>query len=249
MRNRYGTPMAAVLPYSGMSPTVAVWAARGSLNLAMSTRRHARAWWRYIPNGISLARIGAALVLLTATLEQNRRLFQWLLVACILSDILDGWIARRFDWTSHLGAFLDSAGDVLVQLVAIGGLWTFYRETIVAHRVPVLIVVSLYLAEVAIAVFRYGRISSFHTFWVRVASSALAIFVLSLFFWRYVDWIFYPAIALGVLAYSEELLILVLLAEWTPDVGGLYRAWRIAKLRDYSGLQSAAGANSESENR
>lgn len=225
----------AMLPYSGMSPALAAWMIEVSENIAMGTGRNARAWWRYIPNGISLARIGAALVLLTATLEQNRRFFQWLLVACILSDILDGWIARTFDWTSRLGAILDSTGDILVQLVAIGGLWMFYRETVVAHLVPVLIVVSLYLAEAVIAIFRYGRISSFHTFLVRLAATALGIFVLSLFFWRYVDWIFYPAIGLGVLAYSEELLILMLLAEWTPDVGGLYRAWMIAKRRDYSG--------------
>jgi cardiolipin synthase len=197
----------------------------------MATRRNAWVSWRGIPNGISLARIGAALFLLTAALDQNRKYFQWLLVACMLSDVLDGWIARTFDWTSRLGAILDSTGDILVQLIAIGGLWMFYKETVVAHRVPVLIVVSLYVAEVVIAVFRYGRISSFHTFLVRVAASALGIFVLSLFFWRYVDWIFYPAIGLGVLAYSEELLIVLLLAEWTPDVGGLYRAWNIAKRR------------------
>jgi phosphatidylglycerophosphate synthase len=183
------------------------------------------------------------LFLLTAALQQNRKYFQWLLVACMLSDILDGSIARTFDWTSRLGAILDSTGDLLVQLIAIGGLWMFFRETVVAHRVPVLIVVSLYLAEVVIAVFRYGRISSFHTFLVRVAASALGIFLLSLFFWRYVDWIFYPSIGLGILAYSEELLIVLLLAEWTPDVGGLYRAWNIAKRRDYRGLQPSGSGS------
>jgi cardiolipin synthase len=170
-------------------------------------------------------------------------------VACLLSDILDGWIARTFAWTSRLGAILDSTADILVQLIAIGGLWMFYKETVVAHRVPVLVVVSLYLAEVVIALFRYGRISSFHTFLVRAAASALGIFVLSLFFWRYVDWIFYPAVGLGVLAYSEELLILLLLPEWTPDVGGLYRAWIITKQREYGGFPPAAAANSGSDNR
>jgi phosphatidylglycerophosphate synthase len=234
-----------MLPYSGMSPTVAAWMIEGFLNIAMSAERNAWAWWRCIPNGISLARIGGALVLLTAALGHNQRYFQWLLVACILSDIIDGWIARTFDWTSRLGAILDSTGDILVQLVAIGGLWIFYKETVVAHRLPVLTVVSLYLAEVVIAVYRYGRISSFHTFLARVAASALGIFVLSLFFWRYVDWIFYPAIGLGVLAYSEELLILMLLAEWTPDVGGLYQAWLITKRQDYGGLKLTAATNSK----
>ena len=214
----------------------------------MATQTNARARWRGIPNGISLARIGAAVFLLAAALLQNRQCFQWLLVACILSDILDGWIARTFDWTSRLGATLDSTGDVLVQLIAMAGLWMFYKDTVVAHRVPVSIVVCLYLAEIVIAVFRYGRISSFHTFLVRVAASALGIFVLSLFFWRYVDWLFYPAIFLGVLAYSEELLILWLLTEWTPDVGGLYRVWMMTRRQDYIGLQPAAAATSDSEN-
>ena len=84
----------------------------------MATRRNAWVSWRGIPNGISLARIGAALFLLTAALEQNRKYFQWLLVACMLSDILDGWIARTFDWKSRLGAILDSTGDILVLLRA-----------------------------------------------------------------------------------------------------------------------------------
>ena len=43
----------------------------------------------------------------------------------------------------------------------------------------------------------------------------------------------------------EELLILLLLAEWTPNVGGLYRAWIIAKRQDYGGLQSTAAASFE----
>ncbi len=214
---------------------------------AMVTRRNDWARWRSIPNGISLARIGTAVFLLAAAVVQSRQCFQWLLVACMLSDILDGWIARKFGWTSPLGAILDSTGDILVQLIALCGLWLFHKETVLAHRVPVLIVVSLYIAEAAIALFRYGRISSFHTFLVRVAASALGIFVVSLFFWRYVDWIFYTAIALGVLAYSEELLILLLLAEWTPDVGGLYRVWMITRRRDHGGLQATAAGNSESE--
>jgi phosphatidylglycerophosphate synthase len=218
------------------------------LRSAKTTPGNGWAWWRGIPNGISLARIGAAVFLLAAAVEQNRQYFQWLLVACMLSDILDGWIARRFDWTSRLGASLDSTGDILVQVIALGGLWMFHKATVVAHRVPVLIVVSLYLAEAMFALLRYGRISSFHTSLVRLAASALSIFVLSLFFWRFVDWIFYPAIALGVVAYSEELLILLLLAEWTPDVGGLYRVWLITRRRNHSVLRPAEAANSESEN-
>lgn len=180
-------------------------------------------WQCGIPNFISLARISAAPFLLIATLEQNLRCFQLLLVACLLSDILDGWLARTFNWSSGLGARLDSTGDILVQFVAFGGLWIFYRETVVAHWVALLIVVSLYLLEAVFALIRYGKISSFHTVLVRVAASALGIFAVSLFLWGYVSWFFYPAMGLAILAYTEELFILYFLAEWTPNVGGLYQ--------------------------
>ena len=186
-------------------------------------------WCRYIPNAISLARIGAAPFLLAAALAERRGYFRWLLLACLLSDIVDGWIARTFRLTSRLGASLDSVADLLVQVVGVAGLWIFYKETVVAHRALLMMVVALYLAEVLIALLRYGRISSFHTVLVRIAAYAQGIFIISLFFWGYVPWIFYGAMGLCILAFSEELLILFLLAEWTPDVGGLY--WILARRR------------------
>jgi len=190
---------------------------------------HALPWWRNIPNAISLARIGAAPFLLRAALTEQRGYFRWLLLACLLSDIADGWIARAFHLRSRLGASLDSIADLLVQIIGVGGLWIFYKETVVAHRALLMIVVTLYLAEVLIALLRYGRISSFHTVLVRIAAYAQGIFIISLLFWGYVGWIFYGAMGLCILAFSEELLLLYLLAEWTADVGGLY--WVLAKRR------------------
>jgi CDP-diacylglycerol--glycerol-3-phosphate 3-phosphatidyltransferase len=186
-------------------------------------------WWRNVPNAISLARIGAAPFLLGAVLAEHGRYFRWLLLACLLSDIVDGWIARTFHLRSRLGASLDSVADLLVQIIGVAGLWVFHKETVVAHRALLLIVVTLYLAEVLIALLRYGRISSFHTVLVRIAAYAQGIFIISLLFCGYVGWIFYGAMGLCILAFSEELLILYLLAEWTTDVGGLY--WVLAKRR------------------
>lgn len=182
----------------------------------------ARPWWSNVPNAISIARLAAAPFLLGAVLTRHQTYFQWLLLACLLSDILDGWIARTFNLRSRLGASLDSAADMLVQIIGIGGLWIFQKETVLAHRAALLTVVSLYLAEVLIALLRYGRISSFHTILVRVAAYAQGVFVISLFFWGYAGWIFYGAMGLSILASSEELVILYLLPEWTPDVRGLY---------------------------
>ena len=182
--------------------------------------------WRHLPNAISIARLAAAPVLLAAVLQAHRPLFQWLLLACLLSDILDGLIARLFHLTSRLGAALDSAADVATMLLGLTGVWRFQQSFALAHLVPILAVAALYLVEIAAALLRYGRLSSFHTLASRIAAYAGGIFVISLFLWGYQGWIFWFAIAAYLLSLVEELILVALLPAWRSDVGGLHRVLR-----------------------
>jgi len=175
-----------------------------------------------VPNAISLARLLATPVLLGAVLYRRQEFFKWLLLACLLSDIVDGLIARIFRLRSRLGAFLDSAADMLVTLIAVAGIFMFQWEFIAAHSRELLIVLGLYAVEAVAALLRYGRISSFHTILTRIAAYAQGIFVMSLFLWGFRGWIFHPAVALAVLAYGEELVLVFLLPHWQSDVRGLY---------------------------
>jgi CDP-diacylglycerol--glycerol-3-phosphate 3-phosphatidyltransferase len=84
------------------------------------------------------------------------------------------------------------------------------------------VVVALYAAEMVAALVRYRRLSSFHTMLVRVAAYLQGIFIMSLFLWRYSAGIFYAMVAISVVAYAEELVLLYVLPKWTADVRGLY---------------------------
>lgn len=179
--------------------------------------------WQYIPNAISIARIGATPFLFAALWMQNAVHFRWILLACLLSDILDGWIARTFNLITRLGSSLDSIADIMVQILMIFGLWRFHRETVLSQRVLLAVIVSLYFAVIIIALLRYGRVSSFHTVLTRVAAYAQGMFFISLFFHGFIGWVFYGAVSLCILASIEELAILSLLPEWTPDVRGIRR--------------------------
>ncbi len=175
-----------------------------------------------IPNAISLARLLATPILLATVLYRRQEFFKWLLLACLLSDILDGLIARLFRLRSRLGASLDSAADMLILLISVAGVFKFQTEFLAAHYGEILMALGLYAAQAVAAIFRYGKISSFHTILARIAAYAQGIFVMSLFLWGYRGWLFHPAIALAVLASVEELLLLYLLPEWRRDVRGLY---------------------------
>jgi CDP-diacylglycerol--glycerol-3-phosphate 3-phosphatidyltransferase len=177
---------------------------------------------RHLPNAISSARLLATPVLLYAAIASNFALFKWLLLACLLSDIADGLIARIFHLRSQLGARLDSTADMIVFTIGIYGLYVFQASVLAQHWVPLAVVVGLYVVELAGALCRYGRISSFHTVLVRISAYAQGIFVMSLFLFGYMPWVFYSMIVLTVLAYGEELVLLFLLPQWTADVRGIY---------------------------
>src|SRR4051812_11709325 len=103
---------------------------------------------RNVPNAISIARLCATVVLLVAVVRHRIGVFQWLLLACLLSDILDGLIARAFHLESRVGAFLDSTADVLTMAMGTLGLLAFQRPFVSAHARELLLVLAFYFAEV-----------------------------------------------------------------------------------------------------
>jgi CDP-diacylglycerol--glycerol-3-phosphate 3-phosphatidyltransferase len=176
----------------------------------------------FVPNFISGCRLLATPVLLVAALEHRPRLFAWLLLACLLSDIADGLIARTFRLESRLGAALDSAADVLVTVISAVGIVTMQWPFVVAHAWQLELLAALFAGEVLISFLRYHRLSSFHTYLVRVSAYAQGAFVLGLFFWGYQTWLFYGMWLVSCLGQAEEWILLALLPEWTHDVRGLY---------------------------
>ena len=185
--------------------------------------------WENTPNAISLARLLATPILLAAVIRGHAEMFKWLLLACMLSDIIDGLIARLFHLRSQFGAKLDSAADMLVAFISIAALFVFQSAFIAAHFWELSIVVLLYAAEILAALLRYGKISSFHTIVNRIAAYSQGIFVMSLFLWGYRGWLFHSMIAVTIMASLEEFLLLGVLPEWRSDVRGLY--WVLADRR------------------
>ena len=179
--------------------------------------------WRNIPNAISIARLCATAVLLAAVLLHQIELFKWLLLACLLSDILDGLIARTFHLTSKLGAALDSIADALTMLIGFIGVYVFQRSFVSEHYAGVLVVAIFYAAEIAAALIRYGRLSSFHTLLDRIAAYACGIFVMSLFLWGYHAWLYQLTVMVYVVSLSEEMILILILPEWKTDVGNVFR--------------------------
>ncbi|HSP96042.1 MAG TPA: CDP-alcohol phosphatidyltransferase family protein [Candidatus Dormibacteraeota bacterium] len=77
-----------------------------------------------LPNLLSGLRFAIAPALLWLAWTQRPTAFLALVAVSFLSDIFDGWVARRLGQTTALGARLDTGGDVGSYLaIPVCGWW------------------------------------------------------------------------------------------------------------------------------
>jgi cardiolipin synthase len=70
--------------------------------------------WRFLPNAICIARILLVAPLVLWIIEGRFAAALLVLVVAGVSDGLDGFLAKRFDWRTRLGGLLDPAADKLL---------------------------------------------------------------------------------------------------------------------------------------
>ena len=84
---------------------------------------------RLIPNAITIARL-CFLPVFVWVYSRQAPGASWaaaaIVLALALSDVLDGWLARRFGWQSNLGRVLDPIADRVLFLVLVGTLALFH---------------------------------------------------------------------------------------------------------------------------
>lgn len=182
-----------------------------------------------IPNTLSVYRIIAAPGLLLLIIMDESTLFTWLLLISLISDILDGMIARAFQLQSMLGARLDSIGDMSTFVVAIIGILTFQMAFVREQIVGSCLVLGFYLLQTVVALVKYHKITSFHTILAKINACFQSFFIMTLFIFGFQGWIFYPMVVVSVITYFEEILLVLLLKEPKSNVGGLWRVLRKGK--------------------
>ena len=83
------------------------------------------------------------------------------------------------------------------------------------------------ITEHFLAFLRYGRPSSFHTGLVRIAVFVFDAFLAVLFLIGFQAWLFYLAAIASLAAVLEEIAMILVMPDWSPDLrGGLVEALR-----------------------
>lgn len=175
-----------------------------------------------IADWFSLYRSAAVPLLVWLIFLEKKQLFTWFLMISFLTDMIDGRLARRLKIVSERGAKLDSLGDMLTLLAAIGGLFKFEWDFISTHAILLSLLVFIYLLEMAIALWRYKKLSSFHTWSSKLSFLIQGTFILTLLFFGYYPCFFYLAVVTGFIESMEEIILVFMLPENRSDVKGIY---------------------------
>jgi len=114
-------------------------------------------------------------------------------------------------------------GDDLTVLVAILGLGVLQPQFFIEQWTLLLPLGILFLLQTGFALYRYGKITSFHTYLAKLAALAQGVFLLSFFFFEIIYYpLFYAAAFITMAELAEEIIIVWLLPQWKSNVRGIW---------------------------
>lgn len=174
-----------------------------------------------IPNMISGARIVCATILLFLAWEGYRNAFIVLLFVSLISDAVDGYIARRFNVSSKLGAKLDSLGDMAIYLTVPICAWWLWPQILKQEALFVFIVIAAYIIPLIAGLIKFRKIPSYHTFGAKIAAVFMSTAILFLFLFEF-PWIFRIAAIFQALVAFEEILITIQLPILQSNVKSIW---------------------------
>lgn len=177
-----------------------------------------------IADWFSFYRIAAIPILLPLLLLEERELFTWFLLVSYSTDAIDGYLARKLKISSARGSQLDSIGDQVTFAMGLIGLVVFETDFITENLILILIAFVPYLFQMILAIIKYGKATSFHTYLAKVSAVVQAVFILWLLFFGPVYWLFYFMVFLGLLETLEEITLIFMYDKWVSDVKGFFFA-------------------------
>jgi CDP-diacylglycerol--glycerol-3-phosphate 3-phosphatidyltransferase len=181
-----------------------------------------------LANALSLFRIGMLPVLGGLAWLGEAGLFLAGLAASLLSDLADGFVARRAGAVTPLGARLDSLGDLVTFSSLPLFAWWLWPEILRAERIALAIAVCAYLAPIGVGWLRFRRLTAYHTWAAKLTAVWMGVALLVLFAGG-PAWPFHVGVALLVAECAEEIAISCVLPEWRSDVPSLWHALRRAR--------------------
>ena len=187
----------------------------------MTEEKTVESFWT-IPNLLSLYRILVFPLVLWFILSGKEGLFSIFITISLFTDILDGYIARRFSLQTQIGAKLDSWADMGTYILAFIAIYVFKWQEIRPYSF-MLVIFALAMALSYFVVFlKFKGLIGMHTYLFKITGYLQGAFIISLFVFGFYLLPYYICLTWGTVACMEEIIIILLLKKPQTNVKGLY---------------------------
>jgi len=178
-----------------------------------------------LPNMVSSIRILIAPLMFVFAFQQMESWFLGALIFSGLTDVLDGFLARKLNMITSLGAHLDSWGDFTIYTTMAICAWILWPEITHRELIYYALILFSFLLPTLVGLVKFGKLTGYHTWSVKIAVFATFVGYIALYA-ELAVWPFMLAAILGVIAGVEEILITFVLREERTDVRSIFAALR-----------------------
>ena len=175
-----------------------------------------------IPNIISSYRLLVDPVILYFIIAGKENLFSIFLIINLLSDALDGFLARRLKQETELGAKLDGFADNFTYVLAFIGIFVFKMEDIRPHMVSFIFMITMLVSTVIVSLVRFRKFPSYHLYTTKIGGYIEGGFFILLFSVGFITPYYYLVVAWAVMGAIECIIINLMIPEMRSDIKGLY---------------------------
>lgn len=177
-----------------------------------------------LPNLISFGRLVLAPIMVVIAWQQQANIFRAAFTAAVLSDMLDGVLARLLNQRTEFGAKLDSWADMATYLALFFGMCLLWPGFIDAHLDLLLGGFIIYTTAYAIGYLKYGRLTSYHSLGGKISAVLMAGSMIVWFFGG-PEILFRIALIFSLLSGLEQIVMTLVLPHWQPNVLTLWHAY------------------------
>jgi phosphatidylglycerophosphate synthase len=161
----------------------------------------------------------------------DHQVTSWFIVGyllAILSDICDGIVARRLGVSTSKLRQADSWADICLFLALAVSTFLVHPRVFTEFRLPLLVATIAQATLFLTNLIKFGKLPCFHTYTAKAwgltlvtATVGLFVFGNAMFLWL--------AIAMCLVNSCEEMIMTLILPQWTHDVPSLFHTFTLYK--------------------
>ena len=155
-------------------------------------------------------------------ISKQESLFAILLTINLITDVLDGLIARCFNMQTEFGARLDSIADFGTYIAAIAGVFFFKASDFYPHSASFFVFIFLLWFAHILSLIKFKRLPSLHLYSWKIGGYIQGAFFIVLFVFGFYPLFYYIVIVWGILAFCEHIIIQLMIKEMQSNAKGLY---------------------------